>query len=110
LAAVLLSGLLQGGYPLGYLLAAVAARLIFAGVGLARPCFWAGFGARYHHHAGGPISLQSREHGNNIKLRVFRGILRVVWDHRKSFCLFGADAHIDDLSVARYAGIYIRIF
>src|SRR6202049_2395401 len=37
----LLSGLLQGGYPLGYLLAAVAARLILPVWGW-RPMFWAG--------------------------------------------------------------------
>ncbi len=37
----LLSGLLQGGYPLGYLLAAVAARLILPTLGW-RAMFWAG--------------------------------------------------------------------
>jgi MFS transporter, SHS family, lactate transporter len=37
----LLSGLLQGGYPLGYLLAAVAARLILPAYGW-RAMFWAG--------------------------------------------------------------------
>src|SRR6202521_6243042 len=36
-----LSGLLQGGYPLGYLLAAVAARVILPAWGW-RPMFWAG--------------------------------------------------------------------
>jgi len=37
----LASGLLQGGYPIGYLLAAVAARLILPAWGW-RPMFWAG--------------------------------------------------------------------
>jgi len=37
----LLSGLLQGGYPLGYLLAAIAARVLLPRWGW-RPMFWAG--------------------------------------------------------------------
>ena len=37
----LVSGLLQGGYPIGYLLAAIAARLILPAWGW-RPMFWAG--------------------------------------------------------------------
>jgi MFS transporter, SHS family, lactate transporter len=37
----LISGLLQGGYPVGYLLAAIAARMILPAWGW-RPMFWAG--------------------------------------------------------------------
>src|SRR3979411_652721 len=79
----LFSGLLQGGYPLGYLLAAVAARLILPAWGW-RARFWAGFVAwivtmRVAYKA--PESEAWKQH----QVPSVGGILRVVWDHRKSF-------------------------
>jgi MFS transporter, SHS family, lactate transporter len=79
----LLSGLLQGGYPLGYLLAAVAARLILPAWGW-RAMFWAGLLpgmitmlVAYK----SPESQAWKQH----QVKSVSGILRVVWDHRKSF-------------------------
>jgi SHS family lactate transporter-like MFS transporter len=79
----LFSGLLQGGYPLGYLLAAVAARLILPAWGW-RAMFWAGLVpgiitmlVAYK----SPESQAWKQH----HVKSVSGILRVVWDHRKSF-------------------------
>ncbi len=79
----LLSGLLQGGYPLGYLLAAVAARLILPAWGW-RAMFWAGLVpgvitmvVAYK----SPESQAWKQH----QVKSVGKILRVVWDHRKSF-------------------------
>jgi SHS family lactate transporter-like MFS transporter len=79
----LLSGLLQGGYPLGYLLAAVAARLILPAWGW-RAMFWAGL-------VPGIITMvvayKSPESAAWKQHRVpsISGIFRVMWEHRKSF-------------------------
>src|ERR1700682_870256 len=79
----LFSGLLQGGYPLGYLLAAVAARLILPAWGW-RAMFWAGlvpaaitiFVAYLS-----PESAAWKQH----RVPSISGLSRVVWEHRKSF-------------------------
>jgi SHS family lactate transporter-like MFS transporter len=78
-----LSGLLQGGYPLGYLLAAVAARLVLPAWGW-RAMFWAGLIpgvitmiVAYK----SPESAAWKQH----QVPSMAGILRVVWEHRKSF-------------------------
>ncbi|HXM96512.1 MAG TPA: MFS transporter [Candidatus Dormibacteraeota bacterium] len=79
----LLSGLLQGGYPLGYLLSAVAARLILPLWGW-RAMFWAGL-------IPGIITLYiaykspESEAWKQHRVPSMGGILQVVWDHRKSF-------------------------
>jgi MFS transporter, SHS family, lactate transporter len=79
----LLSGLLQGGYPLGYLLAAVAARLVLPAWGW-RAMFWAGL-------VPGIITMvvayKSPESAAWKQHRVpsINGIVRVMWEHRKSF-------------------------
>jgi MFS transporter, SHS family, lactate transporter len=79
----LLSGLLQGGYPLGYLLAAVAARLVLPAWGW-RAMFWAGL-------VPGIITMvvayKSPESAAWKQHRVpsVNGIVRVMWEHRKSF-------------------------
>ena len=79
----LLSGLLQGGYPLGYLLAAVAARLVLPAWGW-RAMFWAGL-------VPGIITMvvayKSPESAAWKQHRVpsISGIFRVMWEHRKSF-------------------------
>jgi MFS transporter, SHS family, lactate transporter len=79
----LLSGLLQGGYPLGYLLAAVAARLILPAWGW-RAMFWAGL-------VPGVVTMivayksPESEAWKQHRVPSVRGIVRVVWDHRKSF-------------------------
>src|SRR5258705_515707 len=79
----LLSGLLQGGYPLGYLLAAVAARLILPAWGW-RAMFWAGL-------VPGVITMliayksPQSEAWKQHRVPSVWGILRVVCDHRKSF-------------------------
>jgi SHS family lactate transporter-like MFS transporter len=79
----LLSGLLQGGYPLGYLLAAVAAWLILPLWGW-RPMFWAGLipavvtmYAAYK----SPESEAWKQH----KVSRLSEIFQTVWAHRKSF-------------------------
>jgi MFS transporter, SHS family, lactate transporter len=78
-----LSGMLQGGYPLGYLLAAVAARLILPAWGW-RAMFWAGL-------VPGVITMivayksPESEAWKQHQLASMRGILQVVWEHRKTF-------------------------
>ena len=79
----LLSGLLQGGYPLGYLLAAVAARLILPAWGW-RAMFWAGLVPGIITMLVAYKSPESRAWKQH-QVKSVRGILRVVWDHRKSF-------------------------
>src|SRR6202790_1932816 len=79
----LLSGLLQGGYPLGYLLAAVAARLILPACGW-RAMFWAGLipGAITMFVAYlSPESAAWKQH----QVPSISGISRVMWEHRKGF-------------------------
>jgi SHS family lactate transporter-like MFS transporter len=79
----LLSGLLQGGYPLGYLLAAVAARLILPAWGW-RAMFWAGL-------LPGAITMliayksPESEAWKQHLVPSMGGIARVVWEHRKNF-------------------------
>lgn len=79
----ILSGLLQGGYPLGYLLAAVAARLILPLWGW-RPMFWAGmlpaFITMY-------VAYKSPESEAWIRHRVssLAEVFKVVWRHRGVF-------------------------
>jgi SHS family lactate transporter-like MFS transporter len=79
----LLSGLLQGGYPLGYLLAAVAARLVLPLWGW-RPMFWAGmlpaFITLY-------VAYKSPESEAWIQHRVssLAEVFKVVWRHRGVF-------------------------
>ena len=79
----LLSGLLQGGYPLGYLLAAVAARLILPAWGW-RAMFWAGLVPGIITMLVAYKSPESRAWKQH-QVKSVSGILRVVWDHRKSF-------------------------
>src|SRR6202166_4244419 len=79
----LFSGLLQGGYPLGYLLAAVAARLILPTWGW-RPMFWAGLlpaiGTMFIAYKS-PESRAWKAH----RLTSSSAILKIVWINRKSF-------------------------
>jgi SHS family lactate transporter-like MFS transporter len=79
----LLSGLLQGGYPLGYLLAAVAARLILPAWGW-RAMFWAGLVPGFITMLIAYKSPESEAWKQHRVPNVW-GIVRVVWDHRKSF-------------------------
>lgn len=79
----MLSGLLQGGYPLGYLLAAVAARAVLPVWGW-RSMFWAGvipamvtLFAAYK----APESEAWKQH----LVPSIHGIAKVVWSHRNSF-------------------------
>ncbi|HEY6293750.1 MAG TPA: MFS transporter [Terriglobia bacterium] len=79
----LLSGLLQGGYPVGYLLAAVAARLILPAWGW-RPMFWAGLlpaAITLYITYRAPESEAWRQH----RQPSFRAIVRVLLDHSQSF-------------------------
>src|ERR1700738_1107129 len=79
----LLSGLLQGGYPLGYLLAAVAARLVLPTWGW-RAMFWVGL-------IPGAITMlvayksPESEAWKQHLVPSVGGITRVVWEHRKNF-------------------------
>jgi SHS family lactate transporter-like MFS transporter len=79
----LLSGLLQGGYPLGYLLAAIAARFILPAWGW-RSMFWAGL-------IPGAITMliayksPESEAWKQHRVPSIAGITRVVWEHRKNF-------------------------
>jgi MFS transporter, SHS family, lactate transporter len=79
----LFSGLLQGGYPLGYLLAAVAARLVLPAWGW-RAMFFAGL-------LPGAITMliaylsPESEAWKQHRVPSVAGILRVMWEHRKSF-------------------------
>ncbi len=79
----LLSGLLQGGYPLGYLLAAMAARLILPAWGW-RAMFWAGL-------LPAVITLfvawksSESEAWKQHQVPSMRGLIRVLWEHRGSF-------------------------
>src|ERR1019366_863862 len=79
----LLAGLLQGGYPLGYLLAAVAARVLLTVWGW-RPMFWAGmlpaFITMY-------VAYKSPESEAWIQHRVssLGEIFKVVWLNRGVF-------------------------
>ena len=79
----LFSGVLQGGYPLGYLLSAVAARAILPLWGW-RAMFWAGL-------VPGVITMciayksPESEAWKQHRVPSMGGILRVVWEHRKSF-------------------------
>ena len=79
----MLSGLLQGGYPLGYLLAAVAARAVLPLWGW-RSMFWAGvipamvtLFVAYK----APESEAWKQH----LVPSIHGIAKVVWAHRNSF-------------------------
>ncbi|HXM99613.1 MAG TPA: MFS transporter [Candidatus Dormibacteraeota bacterium] len=79
----LLSGLLQGGYPLGYLFAAVAARLVLPAWGW-RAMFWVGL-------IPGAITMlvayksPESEAWKQHLVPSMGGITRVVWEHRKNF-------------------------
>jgi SHS family lactate transporter-like MFS transporter len=78
-----LSGLLQGGYPLGYLLAAVAARWILPVWGW-RPMFWAGLlpaiVTMYVCYQS-PESEAWRQH----RAPSLSAIALIVWQNRKTF-------------------------
>jgi SHS family lactate transporter-like MFS transporter len=79
----LLSGLLQGGYPLGYLLAAIAARLILPVWGW-RAMFWAGLlpaAITLIVAYKSPESEAWKQH----RAPSVRAILDVVWKYRGSF-------------------------
>lgn len=78
-----LSGLLQGGYPLGYLLAAVAARVILPAWGW-RPMFWAGMLPAIITMYIAYKSPES-EAWRQSQASSLGEIFRVVWKHRKSF-------------------------
>jgi SHS family lactate transporter-like MFS transporter len=78
----LLSGLLQGGYPLGYLLAAVAARALLPMWGW-RSMFWAGVipaMVTLFMAYKAPESEAWKQH----LVPSIRGITEVVWAHRNS--------------------------
>src|SRR6202049_5116511 len=79
----LFSGLLQGGSPLGYLLAAVAARLILPAWGW-RAMFWAGLvpaAITIFVTYLSPESAAWKQH----QVPSMSGLSRVVWEHRKGF-------------------------
>lgn len=79
----LLSGLLQGGYPLGYLLAAIAARLILPVWGW-RAMFWAGLvpaAITMYVAYRAPESEAWKQH----RVRTLGGIFRIVWENRGIF-------------------------
>jgi SHS family lactate transporter-like MFS transporter len=78
-----LSGLLQGGYPLGYLLAAVAARVILPEWGW-RPMFWAGMLPAIVTMYVAYKSPESEAWRQN-QASSLGEIFQVVWKHRKSF-------------------------
>jgi SHS family lactate transporter-like MFS transporter len=78
-----LSGLLQGGYPLGYLLAAVAARVILPEWGW-RPMFWAGMLPAIVTMYVAYKSPESEAWRQN-RLSSLGEIFQVVWNHRKIF-------------------------
>jgi SHS family lactate transporter-like MFS transporter len=78
-----LSGLLQGGYPLGYLLAAVAARVILPPWGW-RPMFWAGMlpaAVTLYVAYKSPESEAWRQNQASSMGEIFQ----VVWRHRGIF-------------------------
>jgi SHS family lactate transporter-like MFS transporter len=78
-----LSGLLQGGYPLGYLLAAVAARVILPMWGW-RSMFWAGLApaiVTMYVCYRSPESEAWRQH----RAPSLGVIVLIVWQHRKTF-------------------------
>jgi len=79
----LLSGLLQGGYPLGYLLAAVAARLVLPVWGW-RSMFWAGalpaLITMYLSYKA-PESVAWKQH----RAPSMGKILATVWEYRRRF-------------------------
>jgi MFS transporter, SHS family, lactate transporter len=78
-----ISGLLQGGYPAGYLLAAVAARLILPAWGW-RPMFWSGLIL-----AGVTLFIASKAHEPEAwkqhHLPNVKGLFRVAAEHWRSF-------------------------
>jgi len=79
----LLSGLLQGGYPLGYLLAAIAARLILPVWGW-KAMFWAGLvpaAITMYVTYRAPESEAWKQH----RVRTLAGIFRIVWENRRIF-------------------------
>jgi MFS transporter, SHS family, lactate transporter len=79
----LLSGLLQGGYPLGYLVAAIAARLILPVWGW-RAMFWAGLipaAITMYVAYRAPESDAWKQH----RVRTLSGIFRIVWENRGIF-------------------------
>ncbi len=78
-----LSGLLQGGYPLGYLLAAVAARLILPLWGW-RPMFWAGLLPAIVTMYVAYKSPESEAWKQHL-VSSSSAILQIVWAHRRSF-------------------------
>ena len=79
----LLSGLLQGGYPLGYLFAALAARLILPSGGW-RPMFWAGlFPALITMIIA--YKSQESEAWRQHRVSSLRAILESVWKRRANF-------------------------
>jgi MFS transporter, SHS family, lactate transporter len=79
----LLSGLLQGGYPLGYLLAAIAARLILPAWGW-RSMFWAGlFPAAITMYVA--YKAPESEAWKHHRVQSVSEIFKIVWEHRKIF-------------------------
>ena len=78
-----LSGLLQGGYPLGYLLAAIAARLILPAWGW-RAMFWAGLVPGVVTMLVAYKSPESAAWKQHLVPSI-RGLVSVVWGHRASF-------------------------
>jgi len=78
-----LSGLLQGGYPLGYLLAAVAARVILPEWGW-RSMFWIGMLPAIVTMYVAYKSPESEAWRKN-QASSLGEIFQVVWKHRKSF-------------------------
>jgi MFS transporter, SHS family, lactate transporter len=79
----LFSGLLQSGYPLGYLLAAIAARVILPVWGW-RAMFWSGLlpaAITIYVAYKSPESTAWKQH----RLPSISGIFRGMWEHRASF-------------------------
>ena len=79
----ILSGLIQAGYPLGYLFAAVMARLILP-VWRWRPMCWAGIlpatVALFLIHKSQESQAWSQRHAANLRI-----IVHGLWEHRRSF-------------------------
>jgi len=104
----ILSGILQSGYSIGYLLAAVATRFVLPAWGW-RPMFWLGAlpataGSLHSHQGagvGGVAASSRRQHG--------RSAARGGVELQTVFVPCGADG-VHDVSFARHAGFVSGLF